>query len=461
MVKKVINLLLMIGVFIVNAQAQQHLSNLEQDKKWNCQITFANSMGPFNTTLFFDFRDNATFSAHSSKNTDKRIFGNFKATIGRFFGKSPKKGIFLWITDGHIVSNTDSDSLIGIIHVPMIGKMTLAALKINDTIFGNILDSNETIGYFNGFKTEERFNVNYKSLTQRIIDTIETNIYNPALLHTKSWNRFVKKIDKFSDRALDDLEYFFGFNLFSQQLPFSHLNLFLFAKPLDQVEDTNAQYIFLKEIRNSIGYLNITSFGGSAREMDSIFNIVILKNYTYLIIDLRKNGGGGLNSAIRFGEYLTQDTLNAGYFVTNKWYLNHLKNEPLSFSDILATNATTTSAFIDELKHTSGKQLVIAPGENTFKGTVYLLTSGKTGSTCEPIVYELKKHGLATVVGEKTAGAMLSAAMFQIKDKYYIFLPIADYYTSDYKRLDQIGVTPSIIIDQQKALDYVLDNLID
>lgn len=458
--KKAVSLFSLICIFLVNTQAQKHLTILESDEKWNCQITFANNMGPFNTTLFFDFTDNATFSGHSSKNSDKRIFGNFKATIGRLFGKSPKKGIFLWITDGRIVSNPDSDSLIGIIHVPMIGKMTLAALKMNDTIFGNILDSNETIGYFNGIKTQEGFNVNYKALSKSIIDTIETNIYNPALLYAKSWNRFVKKIDKLSDRAIDDLEFFFGFNLHSQQLPFSHLNLFLFSKPPDQVDDSDEQYIFLKEIGESIGYLNITSFGGSAREMDSIFNIIILKNYRDLIIDLRNNGGGGLNSAIRFGEYLIQDTLNTGYFVTNKWYQNHLKNEPLDFSHIQATNATTTSAFIEELKHTSGKQLIIAPGENTFKGNVYLLTSGKTGSTSEPIVYELKKHGLATVVGKKTAGAMLSAALFQVKNKYYIFLPIADYYTSDFIRLDQIGVTPNIMVDQEKALDYVIENLI-
>lgn len=82
-----------------------------------------------------------------------------------------------------------------------------------------------------------------------------------------------------------------------------------------------------------------------------------------------------------------------------------------------------------------------------------MLTSGKTASTCEPIVYALKKHQLATIVGQTTAGAMLSAAFFQVYGKYYLFLPIADYYTSDGKRLDQVGVEPDIPVEAESALD--------
>jgi C-terminal processing protease CtpA/Prc len=208
--------------------------------------------------------------------------------------------------------------------------------------------------------------------------------------------------------------------------------------------------------------LDIKSFGGLSDEIDSIFNIILNKNYKNLIIDLRNNSGGGLNSAISFGEYISNRELNAGFFVTNNWYRDsNNKNDTLNFSRIPVTSATSTSTFIEELKHTIGKQLVIAPGKKTFKGKVYILTSNKTASTCEPIIYALKKNKLATVVGERTAGAMLSASIFRVSDKYYIFLPIADYYTSDGQRLDQIGVEPNVIVNSEDALNFVIDNLLN
>ncbi len=156
-----------------------------------------------------------------------------------------------------------------------------------------------------------------------------------------------------------------------------------------------------------------------------------------------------------------RDSLNVGYFVTNKWYFEKEKTKgPMDFSRLPVTDAVTTTAFIEELKHTIGQQLIIAPGEKTFKGNVYILTSKITDSTCEPIVYALKKNKLATIVGERTAGAMLSAAIFHISDKYYISLPIADYYTFDGQRLDQIGVEPNVIVNPKDAFNFVINNLI-
>ena len=100
--------------------------------------------------------------------------------------------------------------------------------------------------------------------------------------------------------------------------------------------------------------------------------------------------------------------------------------------------------------------MVLYPHTNAFKGNVYILTSNKTASTCEPIVDALKRSGRATIVGENTAGAMLSAAMFQVSGKYHLFLPIADYYNADLQRLDQVGVKPDIEVKADDALDHVL-----
>jgi C-terminal processing protease CtpA/Prc len=68
----------------------------------------------------------------------------------------------------------------------------------------------------------------------------------------------------------------------------------------------------------------------------------------------------------------------------------------------------------------------------------------------------MKSHKLATIVGEKTAGAMLSATPFTLTDNYTLILPIADYYTADKLRLDQVGVEPDIEVASDKALEHVI-----
>ena len=451
--KKLISGILLSLLLSNTLYAKQHSSNVPPDEQWYCQITFANNMGPFNVILYFTYEDSTSFTAHSSPNADKRIFGNMKATMGRIMKKLPKKGVFMSITDGAIFKGQGNDSLLGIIHIPMIGSMDLKAVKTSDTIIGSLRNETEVLGSLSGTKSPKGFRQDYQKINERIIDTLEAYIYNPDLLHSQQWKRFNKKLDKVSKRALDDLEYFFGFGLHSQKLPFSHLNLFLFAESPYLIDKSDEKYVFLKELTPETAYLNVTSFGGSAGEMDSIFETILKNNYRDIIIDLRSNSGGGLESAIRFGAYLCDDTMDAGYFVTNKWYQHHHAGDSPDFGNIQVTTATTTAAFIRELKHSPGKQLIISPAEDTYKGNVIVLTSGKTASTCEPIVYALKKHKLATIVGQTTAGAMLSAVLFQVYGKYYLFLPVADYYTSDSKRLDQVGVEPDVAVEAEKALD--------
>src|SRR5690606_31447505 len=101
----------------------------------------------------------------------------------------------------------------------------------------------------------------------------------------------------------------------------------------------------------------------------------------------------------------------------------------------------TTAEFIEDLKSGEGAKLVFAkPDNKVFSGNLYILTNGNTGSTCEPLVYVLKHNKRATIIGENTAGAMLSASYFDISGKYKLVLPIADFYTYDGVRLEGVGV---------------------
>ena len=64
------------------------------------------------------------------------------------------------------------------------------------------------------------------------------------------------------------------------------------------------------------------------------------------------------------------------------------------------------------------------------------------------------------MVGEKTAGDMLSSTFIDIQNSWVLVVPTADYYTADRFRIEGNGVKPTIKVKSEKALEYVLDKII-
>jgi len=100
--------------------------------------------------------------------------------------------------------------------------------------------------------------------------------------------------------------------------------------------------------------------------------------------------------------------------------------------------------------------LKIEPVKKKFEGEIYILTNKYTASTCEPIVYALQQQGLATVIGEKTAGAMLNSETFDLINGFCVVIPTADYYTSDGYHIDKQGVNPDFYINSKLSLEYAM-----
>jgi C-terminal processing protease CtpA/Prc len=94
-----------------------------------------------------------------------------------------------------------------------------------------------------------------------------------------------------------------------------------------------------------------------------------------------------------------------------------------------------------------------------YTGRVFVLTSGKTASAAEPVVYGIQHYKLGQVVGATTAGMVLSMEELPL-DRYTFQLPMMDYYTPDGRRLDQVGVRPDHAVEPGQALEYVLTKLL-
>ncbi|HEX8561881.1 MAG TPA: S41 family peptidase [Flavobacterium sp.] len=411
-----------------------------------------------NGTVFSTFldvsMDEDQFTITSPENADVRLFGG-KAKLGRLLGKSPKKGIIVTIK-----GKQKKDSLFGETNIPMVGKLKFKGIVKNKTLSGEFISAETTsIGTLHGVVTEEE-KLTYSHLYPIIVKTIQDNIYSKDAIENEDWKDFQEKIKKLCTTAHDDIELFLGFNIYNQELPFTHLNLFIgqIGDAADSVEKRSTQKSVIFEEKNTTtAYLLIKNFSSSAEELATILpKIVQNQNYQNLIVDLRNNPGGGIDAAFEFARHITDNDINVGFFVTNK--LRYSGFEPALFNTLPELQPESTQSFTDELQTLPGVKLIFKKPENrVFTGKLFVLTNGGTGSTSEPIVYSLKNSKRAVIIGEKTAGAMLAATPFNVSGKYNIMLPIADFYTYDGVRLDKVGVRPNIEVNSEDALKKALE----
>ena len=404
------------------------------------------------STFFYVTNNGDKFSITSPKNADVRIMGG-KARLGRLFGMAPKKGIIM-----NISGTRKSDSLFGETIIPMFGRLKFRGIVKNNTLTGEFLNADAaSMGTLHGVASAED-KIDYQQLYPKLIKTIEDNIYSTDALQNKEWKKFEKKLEELCNEAHDDIELYFGFNMLTKKLPFTHLSL-LIAEDIEESEDimTPKKTVVFEEKNSTTAYLQIKNFSTSEEELAAALpKIVENAAYKNLIIDLRNNGGGGVGPAFELAKYIVTEDVEVGYFVTNK--LEYSGFEPDLFRTLPPVQPKSTSELGNQLKTSPGVKLIFKkPGNPVFRGNIYILTNGNTGSTCEPIVYAFKNNKKATIVGERTAGAMLAASPFTVSGKYALMLPIADFYTYDGVRLDKVGVAPDVEVKSAEALNKALE----
>lgn len=429
-------------LFVTFAFAQKN------QEVWKSDLDFG--AGTVFTTFLEIEKSDQQFTITSPKNADIRMLGCFKAKLARLIGKSPKKGIIATIKGEQI-----GDSLFGNTIIPVIGNLEFKGVMAKNELRGEFLKDGTKTGTLIGFKSDKNRS-DYTYLYPKILATTQDTIFSKSVLQTKEWNKFQKKLQNLCNNAHDDIELFMAFNMLSAKLPFSHYYLIVNTMDEDEAREEIEPTVIFEEKNSQTAYLQVKNFSTSKKELASTLPKIVEKNYQNLIVDLRNNGGGGIEPAFEFAKHIFDETAEVGYFVTNKLHYTDFDKE--IFEKLPEVIPQTTKEFIDGLKKGKGAKLIFKESNNkVFSGNVFVLTNGNTGSTCEPLVYVLKEKIGALIVGENTAGAMLSAAFFKITGKYQLFLPIADFYTYDGVRLEGVGVRPNIEVPSDQALDKVLE----
>lgn len=100
----------------------------------------------------------------------------------------------------------------------------------------------------------------------------------------------------------------------------------------------------------------------------------------------------------------------------------------------------------------SGKRSIRATkGPKIYFGPLAVLIGAGSGSAAEITADVLQHYGRAALVGERTAGQVLTSREFDLPGGGVIQIPVADYLNLEGKRLEGVGVSPSHEVRQTLA----------
>ncbi|MGA7258915.1 MAG: S41 family peptidase, partial [Terracidiphilus sp.] len=193
-----------------------------------------------------------------------------------------------------------------------------------------------------------------------------------------------------------------------------------------------------RRLNEDVGYLKVAMFPGMVgvvvtnRISEAVEN---LGNVRGLIIDLRGNTGGGVG-ALRVMSLLTPHRIPVGFAIDQRRYKGNLETDKLAFPRFSRIPQSTKHLWLLGLRFApvmmAKKPIVLETeglGRKPFHGHIALLVDRHTASAAEMIVAFARENELATIIGEKTAGRLLSATSVKVGQGFRLALPTGVYRT--------------------------------
>lgn len=147
----------------------------------------------------------------------------------------------------------------------------------------------------------------------------------------------------------------------------------------------------IQEGNNKVGYLMYNSFLSQFDEqLNNAFAMFRAQSITHLVLDLRYNGGGSVNTAIILGSLISGNP-TTDVFSTEEWnpeiQQQFLNSDPSRLTNFFknSTNGGTTLASLNLSK-------------------VHVITTGNTASASELVISSLEPYINVVQVGDNTAG---------------------------------------------------------
>ena len=306
----------------------------------------------------------------------------------------------------------------------------------------------------------------YVEVAAAINETMRTYHYDPAELDTPGYKGIEAAITKLAEVSASDEAFVEGFSEIWKSAPFSHVEF----RAARQSADDMAAYLDNLRVggggavltwQGDVAILTVNTMMGldTIEEIDAAYVAIANRGADALLIDVRENRGGAF--AVRpLVAHLVNETVDGGSFVSQRWNATHNRAPNLTELRAVAPwEGWSIRAFWADVQDAAITRFSIAPVEPLFAGPVYVLTSKRTASAAELAVDVLQSSGRAVVIGENTAGQMLSQKIFDVPGGFHLSLPVADYYSIKNGRIEGVGVKPDIEADAADALNIALQRL--
>ena len=397
-------------------------------------------------------KEKNTFEAYSRKDALKDLAGIFTYTLAKAAGKLKYPEIVF--IEGK--AQTKNDTLILNGNFNYFDKQFLFSASVSSNYFnGKYLDSRGNPHPLKGAKVADSRPIkDYPSMITAAFVMTEKTLVNPVWLKSEEWLDFKKKVNVLKIRISDDYELAATYFWLGKKLPFSPYEITK-TRPHNKVNKRRNQ-AGVRELKANTILFDANSLPVNQREMDSLALIVTQRRYQNLIIDIRGNNRLTPLTANLLISYLSDQPFNAGVYLTRKW-CDHNSGIPLARDYPKLFKTFNGSDFPEgELYSEPGWYINITPGDNAFKGKVYLLTDSKTSKVAEMITYVIKGRKIATIVGQKTAGLTVLAGNLKLNSEYDLMLPECDFYTPEGKNLNKIGIEPDISKSGDEVMKYIL-----
>jgi carboxyl-terminal processing protease len=209
--------------------------------------------------------------------------------------------------------------------------------------------------------------------------------------------------------------------------------------------------VLCSQLPEGIGWLKVTMFPGAvgidlAHMLDAAF--AHLQDSRRLIVDLRGNTGGGIGG-LRLMSYLTPGKTEVGYSLTRARKEKGYAREKLARFGRIPSHKLTLFWLVLRYSFIDKSIVVVTEGRGPqrFHGRVVILVNEHTSSAGEMVAAFAEENGLATIVGTKTSGRLLSGRTFRVGSGYILGLPTAAYVTWQGRMIEGKGVSPSVPVE--------------